>query len=220
MGTWHEDMMRSSDSFRECHENRGRSEPVENIVVEDYISITHQSNNYYWCVYSFNANLTVGKSYHVSLNDVEYSTVCILDEQKPTLWYESDDCSINIKFNTTNSKFIIDYYPKENIGSNPTVYLKIAETEPYVPSVFVVTMIQTMGETSPNYELKTKYKHILNRLNMGDVPILRIVDTDNNFIDCLFSTKYLEPSGTISLDFYNVNKEKRVTITDMTVMVI
>ena len=134
MGTWHETMMRSSDSFRECHEGRGGSGCPCNIMdllvkktemINDYISISNQGDNHYWSLYDSTNGLEIGKNYTVVINNTVHSVACTDSDGKPVLVNDS----INIRYNTELERYLIDYYPQENIGSNPTVNFEVYEVE-------------------------------------------------------------------------------------------
>ena len=130
MKTWHETMMLSSDSFRECHENRGTgtgtTEPTPAPLVNDYISITNQGSGQYWSMYDTDKGIEEGKTYHVIINKNDYVLECVMGSTHPEL----QGNGLDLKYNKSLERYLITFYPSEyDIGSNPTVYFKIEEVK-------------------------------------------------------------------------------------------
>lgn len=120
MGKWHDDMMLSSRSFRECHEDK----ITEKIIVDDYISITNQGYNNYFSSPEYANGFEVSKKYKVIINDNEFIGVAYgLEENMIGL----NITGHSIRYNTLSERYVINYYPEEDIGSNPTVNFKVIE---------------------------------------------------------------------------------------------
>lgn len=204
MGTWHEDMMRSSDSFRECHENRGGSEPVPVVIVDDYISVTNQGGNNYWSVYSDpEKTFEVGKTYLVTIENNTVKTKAVQGAEHVELRNEL----FLIKYNANNNRFLIDYYAKENIGSNPTVYFKIEETKPHVPTIFYVTATEVFG-TNSGISLDCTFEEITTKFENGDIPIIVFVGQETQ--KYFYLSEHGSFAGDIGFLFKNGDNELRI----------
>lgn len=134
MEKWHDIMMRSSKSFRECHENGKYGEDnTKTEMVNDYISITRQSGGstapHYWGIYPSEKGLEVGKKYQVIINDELYESVAIEYEGMPAVVeYDYDkNAGLILKYNTNNGNYLINYYNEEMTDSNPTVNFEVYE---------------------------------------------------------------------------------------------
>lgn len=141
MATWHETMMLSSDSFRECHENgkygNGEETPKDIELVNDYISITNQGGGHYWSTPAYDNGFEVGKEYKIILNDEEFTGSTVADGNVVKL--NTSDEKLDMKYNTASGMYVINYYPTEDIGSNPTVNFEVWEvTGEEKPAIFVV----------------------------------------------------------------------------------
>lgn len=134
MKTWHEIMMDSSPSFKQCHDDRGGSGCPCNIidllmhkteVINDYISITNQGGGHYWSTPNYEIGFEAGKNYQVIINDEEFSGSTVVDGN--TVKLQTNDEKLDIKYNTLTGLYVINYYPVEDIGSNPTVNFEVYE---------------------------------------------------------------------------------------------
>lgn len=139
MATWHETMMLSSKSFRECHEDGKYGEDSEfpKELVSDYISISKQSSgstaSHYWSVYPHENGFEEGKSYKIVINDEVYEGTVdkIVDGIAEINCYSSETGEgLLIKYNYNNGNYLITYYNKTLQDSNPTVNFEVWELEP------------------------------------------------------------------------------------------
>lgn len=137
MSTWHETMMKSSDSFRECHEERKSGwdgfikEPVE--LVNDYPSMTKQndSNNnpHFWSIYYADYPIELGRNYKVVINDEVFNVKCETYMDMPALVDWENNLGIIIRFNKNVGSLLISYYPADidEMGSNITTNFELWE---------------------------------------------------------------------------------------------
>lgn len=129
-------MMLSSDSFKKCHDDRGGVECPCNIMnllmkktemVNDYISISNQGGGHYWSTPNYENGFEDGKKYQVIINDETFSGVAVAEGNTNKL--VTNDNKLDIKYNTLTELYVINYYPTEDIGSNPTVNFEVHEVE-------------------------------------------------------------------------------------------
>lgn len=132
--------------------------------INDYISISNQGNNQYWCVYDNENGLEVGKNYLVIINDEPHELLCELVGGKPALV----NGSIDIKYNEAYGRYVINYYPGENLGSNLTVNFEVHEvTNTVIPEKFIPDnrLVVVFSNEGDNIVCNKTYEEVMLAIN-------------------------------------------------------